>query len=231
MSSQKSLDDLVQTLNLEKLEENLYRGECEKTAWGRVFGGQVLGQALSAAYNTIEEERYAHSFHAYFLRPGRIDIPIVYQVVRIRDGGSFTTRTVDAIQNGEAIFNMSVSFQKDEGGFEHQFDMPDVPGPEELKSERELRESMMDQIPEEYRDGFLREKAIELRTVEQFNPLNSEKKPPYKHTWMKANGNLPDDILVHQNKLAYASDFGQYSTTSAWYWLGRHEQKSNGCEY
>ena len=107
MSSQKSLDDLVQTLNLEKLEENLYRGECEKTAWGRVFGGQVLGQALSAAYNTIEEERYAHSFHAYFLRPGRIDIPIVYQVVRIRDGGSFTTRTVDQIHHGETINNIT----------------------------------------------------------------------------------------------------------------------------
>jgi len=220
MSSQKSLDDLVQTLNLEKLEENLYRGECEKTAWGRVFGGQVLGQALSSAYNTIEEERYAHSFHAYFLRPGRIDMPIVYQVVRIRDGGSFTTRTVDAIQNGEVIFNMSVSFQKDEGGFEHQFDMPDVPGPEELKSERELRESMMDQIPEEYRDGFLREKAIELRTVEQFNPLNDEKKPPYKHTWMKANGNLPEDILVHQNILAYASDFGLLSTAQLPHGIG-----------
>jgi acyl-CoA thioesterase-2 len=154
------------------------------------------------------------------LRPGRIDIPIVYQVVRIRDGGSFTTRTVDAIQNGEAIFNMSVSFQKDEGGFEHQFDMPDVPGPEELKSERELRESMMDQIPKEYRDGFLREKAIELRTVEQFNPLNSEKKPPYKHTWMKANGNLPDDILVHQNILAYASDFGLLSTAQLPHGIG-----------
>ena len=91
MSTQKSLDDLVETLNLERLEENLYRGECEKTAWGRVFGGQVLGQSLSAAYNTIEENRYAHSFHAYFLRPGRIDMPIVYNVVRIRDGGSFTT--------------------------------------------------------------------------------------------------------------------------------------------
>ena len=155
MSSQKSLDDLVQTLNLEKLEENLFRGECEKTAWGRVFGGQVLGQALSAAYNTIEEERYAHSFHAYFLRPGRIDIPIVYQVVRIRDGGSFTTRTVDAIQNGEAIFNMSVSFQKDEGGFEHQFDMPDVPGREVIKSDWVFRESMLDHFHVEYRDGFL----------------------------------------------------------------------------
>ena len=117
----------------------------EKTAWGRVFGGQVLGQALSAAYNTIEEERYAHSFHAIF-KAWKNRHPHCYQVVRIRDGGSFTTRTVDAIQNGEAIFNMSVSFQKDEGGFEHQFDMPDVPGPEELKSERELRESMMDQI-------------------------------------------------------------------------------------
>ena len=115
-------------------------------------------------------------------------------------------------QNGEVIFNMIVSFQIDEGGFEHQFDMPDVPGPNDLQSERELRESMIDEIPKEYRDGFLREKAVELRTVEQYSPLNSEKKPPYKHTWMKANGKLPDDILVHQNILAYASDFGLLST-------------------
>ena len=104
------------------------------------------------------------------------------------------------------------SFQIDEGGFEHQFDMPDVPGPNDLQSERELREAMIDEIPKEFRDGFLREKAVELRTVEQYSPMNSEKKPPYKHTWMKANGKLPDDILVHQNILAYASDFGLLST-------------------
>ena len=142
MSDQKLLDELIQTLNLEKLEENLFRGQSEQTAWGRVFGGQVIGQALSATQETVDNSRKAHSLHAYFLRPGRIDMPILYDVQRIRDGKSFTTRTVNAIQNGEYIFNMSVSFKISEKGFEHQFEMPDVPGPENLKSDREFREEM-----------------------------------------------------------------------------------------
>ena len=181
MSDQKLLDELINTLNLEKLEENLFRGQSEQTAWGRVFGGQVIGQALSATQETVDSSRKAHSLHAYFLRPGRIDMPILYDVQRIRDGKSFTTRTVNAIQNGEYIFNMSVSFKISEEGFEHQFEMPDVPGPENLKSDREFREEMKDSIPKEMLEGFLRDKPIEIRNVENLNPFANEKGEPFKN--------------------------------------------------
>ena len=188
MSDQKLLDELIKTLNLEKLEENLFRGQSEQTAWGRVFGGQVIGQALSATQETVDNSRKAHSLHAYFLRPGRIDMPILYDVQRIRDGKSFTTRTVNAIQNGEYIFNMSVSFKISEEGFEHQFEMPNVPGPENLKSDREFREEMKDSIPKEMLEGFLRDKPIEIRNVENLNPFANEKGEPFKNMWIKASG-------------------------------------------
>src|SRR5262245_12052402 len=129
------LDELVKLLALERIEENLFRGQSQDLGWGTVFGGQVLGQALSAAVQTVPPERHVHSLHAYFLRAGDVRRPIVYDVDRIRDGGSFTTRRVVAIQGGHAIFNLAASFQKDEPGFEHQDDMPDVPPPEALKSE------------------------------------------------------------------------------------------------
>ena len=213
MANQKLLDGLVKTLALEKFEENLFRGQSEKTSWGRVFGGQVIGQALSAASQTVESSRIAHSLHAYFLRPGRVDMPILYNVERIRDGKSFTTRTVNAIQNGEIIFNMSVSFKVEEDGLEHQFDMPDVPGPEDLKSDAEVREEAKGKVPKEMLDAFLREKPIEIRNVEPWNPFSGEKGPPIKHMWIKAVGKLSDDILVHQAVLAYASDMGLMGTS------------------
>ena len=134
----KVLDGLVKLLALEKIEENLFRGQSQDLGWGTVFGGQVLGQALSAAVQTVPAERAIHSLHSYFLRPGDVSRPIVYDVDRIRDGTSFTTRRVVAIQNGKAIFNMSASFQKHEPGFEHQDAMPDVPPPEALRTEQEL---------------------------------------------------------------------------------------------
>ena len=213
MSDQKLLDELIKTLNLEKLEENLFRGQSEQTAWGRVFGGQVIGQALSATQETVDNSRKAHSLHAYFLRPGRIDMPILYDVQRIRDGKSFTTRTVNAIQNGEYIFNMSVSFKISEEGLEHQFEMPDVPSPEELKSDREFREEMKDKIPKAMLEGFLRDKPIEIRNVENLNPFDNEKGEPFKNMWIKASGKLPDNHLIHQGVLAYASDMGLLGTS------------------
>ena len=212
MTDQKLLDELVKTLALEKFEENLFRGQSEKTAWGRVFGGQVIGQALSAAHQTVEGSRIAHSLHAYFLRPGRVDMPILYNVDRIRDGKSFTTRTVNAIQNGEFIFNMSVSFKVKEEGYEHQFEMPDVPGPESLKSDREVREEFKGKIPKEMLDAFLRDKPIEIRNVEPWDPFTKDVGPPIKHIWIKASGKLPDNYLVHQAVLAYASDMGLMGT-------------------
>ena len=144
----KVLDELVKLLALEKIEENLFRGQSQDLGWGTVFGGQVLGQALSAAVQTVPAERAIHSLHAYFLRPGDVHRPIVYDVDRIRDGSSFTTRRVVAIQNGKAIFNMSASFQKHEPGFEHQDAMPDVPPPEALKTEQELIAESKRELPE-----------------------------------------------------------------------------------
>ena len=194
MTDQKLLDELVKTLALEKFEENLFRGQSEKTAWGRVFGGQVIGQALSAAHQTVEGSRIAHN------------------VDRIRDGKSFTTRTVNAIQNGEFIFNMSVSFKVKEEGYEHQFEMPDVPGPESLESDREVREEFKGKIPKEMLDAFLRDKPIEIRNVEPWDPFTKDVGPPIKHIWIKASGKLPDNYLVHQAVLAYASDMGLMGT-------------------
>src|SRR3954449_6493984 len=136
------LDDLVELLALERIEENLFRGQSQDLGWGAVFGGQVLGQALSAAVQTVPPERHVHSLHAYFLRPGDVKKPIVYDVDRIRDGSSFTTRRVVAIQNGHAIFSMSASFQLEEAGFEHQDPMPEAPEPESLKSELELVQAL-----------------------------------------------------------------------------------------
>ena len=131
------LDDLVKQLSLERLEVNLYRGQSEDPGWGIVYGGQVLGQALSAAQQTVSADRQVHSLHSYFLRPGDVTAPIVYDVDRARDGGSFTTRRVTAIQHGEAIFNLAASFQKEERGFEHQDEMPPAPPPESVMTDLE----------------------------------------------------------------------------------------------
>src|SRR5687767_2821701 len=155
------LDSLVQLLALEQIEQNLFRGQSQDLGWGTVFGGQVLGQALSAAVQTVPAERPVHSLHAYFLRPGDVKRPIVYDVDRIRDGSSFTTRRVVAIQNGEAIFNLACSFQKDEEGFSHQDTMPEVPPPESLPTEAERMASFLAKLP-----AFMRERAERPRPFE-----------------------------------------------------------------
>ena len=202
------LEELIELLKLEKIEENIFRGQSQDLGFGNVFGGQVLGQALSAAYQTVPAERGVHSLHAYFLRPGDARKPIVYNVDCIRDGKSFTTRSVIAIQNGRAILNMAASFQVAETGFDHQDAAPQPAGPEGITSERELALKVADQIPESIREKILCKKAIEIRPVDPINPFAPEKRKPLRYAWFKAVGRLPDDPMVHQYMLAYASDFG-----------------------
>ncbi|MGZ3438614.1 MAG: acyl-CoA thioesterase II [Polyangia bacterium] len=209
----KVLDELIKLLALEKIEENLFRGQSQDLGWGTVFGGQVLGQALSAAVQTVPADRAIHSLHAYFLRPGDVHRPIVYDVDRIRDGSSFTTRRVVAIQNGKAIFNMSSSFQKNEPGFAHQDAMPEVPPPEKLRTEQELVAALPRQLPELFRQRATAQRPFEMRPVNPpEDPFAPAKHPPTRAVWLKAVDRLPDDPTLHPYLLAYASDHGFIST-------------------
>jgi acyl-CoA thioesterase II len=201
------LDELVVLLGLERLEENLFRGQSQDLGWGTVFGGQVLGQALSAAVQTVPLERHVHSMNAYFLRPGDVAKPIVYDVDRIRDGSSFTTRRVVAIQNGHAIFNLAASFQIEESGVTHQDVIPEVPPPESLPTEDEQRKKWVDRLPAHFRERALRPRPFEMRFVEPVDdPFAPEPAPPRRHVWLKSNGTLPDLPALHCYLLAYMSD-------------------------
>ena len=212
--AKKALNKLIKLLDLEHLEENLFRGQSENIGGPRVFGGQVICQALTAAVRTVPSKRFVHSLHAYFLRPGDMEYPIIYDVERTRDGGSFTTRRVVAIQKGEPIFDMALSFHKKEKGPSHQIDMIDIPGPDECISELEVKKKMIDKVPLKYRDFFLRERPIEIRNLPGEGMFEEpKKKPPHKHVWMKAVGKIPDDVVQHQAILAYASDMGLLSTS------------------
>nr|WP_319526863.1 acyl-CoA thioesterase II [Pseudomonas laurentiana] len=207
------LDDLVDLLSLEAIEENLFRGRSQDLGFRQLYGGQVLGQSLSAATQTVEEARHVHSLHGYFLRPGDASMPVVYSVDRVRDGGSFSTRRVTAIQKGQPIFTCSASFQYDEEGFEHQVQMPDVVGPENLPSEVEIAESMAEHIPEQLREKLLCAKPIEVRPVTEKDPFNPQPGDPIKYAWFRADGNLADSPALHKYILAYASDFGLLTTS------------------
>ena len=202
-----AIADLVSLLDLETLEQNLFRGVSPKDGWQRVYGGQVLGQALVAAVRTVPEERVAHSMHAYFLLPGDPAVPIIYEVERLRDGGSFTTRRVKGVQHGKAMFAMSVSFQKMEPGLDHQSTMPKVPMPEDLPSEKELVQKFMAFLPDDIARYWQRERPIEMRAVDVSRYLDRGKHVPEQAIWMRANGKLPDAFPLHQCVLAYASDF------------------------
>ncbi|MFO7559617.1 MAG: acyl-CoA thioesterase II [Desulfobacterales bacterium] len=202
----------MELLKLEKIEENIFRGNSQDLGFGNIFGGQVLGQALSAASQTVDADRSAHSLHGYFMRPGDPARPIVYEVDCIRDGKSFTTRRVVAIQKGRAIFSMSASFQIEEAGFEHQASMPDVQGPDEIKSEIEMALSVKEKIPISIRDKILCVKPIEIRPVNPINPFSPSKEKPERYVWFKTIHRMPDDIAVHRYLLAYASDFGLVAT-------------------
>ena len=201
------LNELVDLLSLERIEENLFRGRSQDLGWGQVFGGQVLGQALSAAAQTAPPERPVHSLHAYFLRPGDVSRGIIYEVDRIRDGKSFTTRRVKAIQNGRAIFSLSASFQRQEQGFEHQDPMPEAPGPQGLASHLELMRQRADELPAALRTWALADRPIETRPVEPHDLLQPQPCPPTHLVWYRTTGALPDDPALHRYLLAYASDF------------------------
>jgi acyl-CoA thioesterase-2 len=207
------LDELVALLSLEAIEENLFRGVSQDLGFRQLFGGQVLGQCVSAASQTVEDDRHVHSLHGYFLRPGDATLPVVYQVDRVRDGGSFSTRRVMAIQKGKPIFTCSASFQYDEQGFHHQIEMPNVPGPENLKSETELALQVAASLPERMREQAVSAKPIEIRPVTVGNPFAPEPGEPVKYVWFRADGELPATPAIHKYILGYASDFNLLTTS------------------
>lgn len=213
---------LTALLTVETLDTDLYRGARLPGGVGRVFGGQVIAQALVSANNSVDPEYFAHSLHAYFMRPGDENHPIIYRVVRDRDGRSFATRRIIALQKGKPILNMAANFQRPEGGAEHQFDMPDVPAPEDLVSEREFWRAHIDEVPEKFAKLLLRARPIELRRV---NPRRLPVAPaePFDAVWFRTIAPLADDIRLHQAVLAYASDMTLLGTSTlphALDWMG-----------
>lgn len=201
-----AVEDLIQILNLEKIEENLFRGHSPDESWQRVFGGQVIGQALVAAYRTVDE-RVCHSLHGYFIRPGDPRVPIVYEVDRARDGRSFTTRRVVGIQHGKQIFNLAASFQVPESGFEHQAPMPDVPMPEDLPNEVELRRAAASQLPAEVAKHFARPRPIEIRPINPQRFINPEPTEANQSVWFRASKAIEvGNFALNQCVMAYASD-------------------------
>lgn len=210
-----AMEELLGILDLEQLEHNLFRGRSPKVGWQRVFGGQVIGQALVAAQRTVKSDRFVHSLHAYFMRPGDPSVPIIYEVDRIRDGGSFTTRRVVAIQHGHAIFSLSSSFQKDEEGLEHAIAMPaGVPSPDDLLTHKELVKNFIDQVPENIRRYWQRERPIEMKPVSLTHYVSREKLPPEQNIWIRTTGEVPDDRALQAAVLAYLSDMTLLDTAT-----------------
>ncbi|MFZ5654611.1 MAG: acyl-CoA thioesterase II [Pseudomonadota bacterium] len=199
-------EQLLDLLDLERLDRDLFRGANQDIGAGAVFGGQVLGQALIAAARTVAE-RSAHSLHSYFLRPGRMQVPIIYQVERVRDGGSFTTRRVVAMQEGEVIFILSASFQQAQDGFSHQIDMPQVPGPEGLPDEHELRVAAAERLPVEQRAFLSALRPVQMRPVDPPSLWTEVRAEPRQQFWVRVPAALPDDGDLHRALLAYASDY------------------------
>ncbi|SFR81629.1 acyl-CoA thioesterase-2 [Marinobacter daqiaonensis] len=203
---------LVELMDLAPIGDDHFQGESEDLGFPNLFGGHVLGQALMATTRTIED-RMPHSMHAYFLRPGNGSAPIDYEVQRVRDGGSFSVRRVIARQDGKEILTGSVSFHVEEDGFDHQLDMPEAPAPESLKTEQELNQDLLARVPEKFHHQLMRNRPIEIRPVDPVNPLNPEIKPPHKQSWLRTQGELPDDPILHRCLLAYASDFAFLGTS------------------
>ncbi len=207
-----AVQTMLAILDLEQLERNLFRGRSPQDGWQRVFGGQVIGQALVAAARTVEG-RTVHSLHAYFLRPGDPTVPIIYDVDRLRDGRSFTTRRVNAIQHGEPIFSMAASFQVAEEGLTHQVAMPKVPMPEELMSEAEIKEKFLALAPEPIQRYWQRERPVEFRPVDLTNLVSRRGAEPMRQFWVRTSEPLPDDPDIHRCVLAYASDLTLLDTS------------------
>lgn len=207
------VSELIDLLKLERLEDNLFRGQSRDIGTRYVFGGQVLGQALSAAQQTVDPSRHAHSLHAYFLRAGDVEAPIVYNVERSRDGGSFSARRIVAIQHGQPIFNMTASFHEPEGGAGHQFPMPLVPQPEDLPP-IEIPAAELEKIPAKRKRWLNKAGPFEFRHVHPRNELNPTKQPPYQNVWFRLVDRVPDSPVLHRALLAYASDFHLIGTTT-----------------
>jgi acyl-CoA thioesterase-2 len=208
MSMSFTAADLVGLVELESIEHNIYRGQNRNIGSGRIFGGQVLAQALVAASHTVEEERALHSMHGYFILAGDLDVPVVYFVDRLRDGGSFTTRRVTGIQHGHAIFTMSASFHRHEDGFEHQLDMPDVPDPESLRPELDVIRERADEIPPALRPFLTQDRPLDFRSLDEADPFDTSAREPRRGYWVRAIGPVDDDPVHHRAILAYASDYG-----------------------
>ncbi len=211
--SDRGTQILTETLELEKLEENLFRGLSPDVGWQRVFGGQVIAQALVASQRTVPNDRHVHSLHAYFMRPGDPSIPIIYEVDRIRDGHSFTTRRVVAIQHGKAIFSLSASFQTDEDGFEHQIEMPDIPGPQESPGEEALLASYLEDAPQAVKNYWTRPRPIELRPVNMEDYFQRKSGEPVQRIWVRATGPAPESRQLQAALLAYLSDMTLLDTS------------------
>lgn len=208
----KTIQDLLQLLQLEQIEKNIFRGQNETVGSPHVFGGQVLAQALNAAYRTVEENRFCHSLHAYFILPGNLEKPILYEVERTRDGGSFSTRNIKAIQNGKAIFSMMASFQIEQEGYNHQIEFPkNIKAPKDLISWDDINSKYGDYLPEGYKYWLSIDRPIEFKPVEITNPMEQKKLPPFKHVWMKAKGEMINSKPLLHQILAYASDYNLLS--------------------
>ncbi len=207
------VDDLIDVLWVKEIEKNVFLGKVQDLGLKHLFGGHVLAQALVAAAQTVEKDRFCHSLHGYFLRPGKNDEPIYYEVDLIRSGKSFTTRRVVAKQGGLAIFSMSASFHSLEPGFHHQTEKPSVPGPEGIMTELEQARKAKDMIAEQVRDKLTADRPIEIRIVDPVDPFHPHKRPPLKYSWFRTLYPMTcKDQIIHQAMLAYASDFGLATT-------------------
>lgn len=210
-----AMQELLAILDLEKLEHNLYRGRSPKLDWQRVFGGQTIAQALVAAQRTVAPDRYVHSLHGYFMRPGDTQVPIIYEVDRIRDGKSFTTRRVVAIQHGHAIFSLEASFQLDEPGLEHQVPMPlGVPAPEMLGTQNDLIKEFGETVPEGIRRYWERDRPVEMKPVMLKHYTSREKLDPEQNIWIRTTGPVPADRATQAAVLAYLSDMTLLDTST-----------------
>lgn len=212
--SEARVAELVELLTLERLEDNLFRGQSRDIGTRYVFGGQVLGQALSAAQQTVDAARQAHSLHAYFLRAGDIEAPIVYSVERARDGRSFSVRRVVAIQHGQTILNCAISFQVAEDGFEHQMSMPEVPQPEDVEPQRPLPPEELARLPVKLQRWLGADSPFEFRKIWPRDELHPAKRPPYQHIWFRLTAPVPDSPVLQRALLAYASDFHLIGTST-----------------
>lgn len=210
-----AMQELLAILDLEPLEHNLFRGRSHQTSWLRVFGGQVIAQALVAAQRTVDETRPVHSLHGYFMLPGDPAHPIVYQVERLRDGGSFATRRVTAIQHGKAIFSLESSFQEVEEGLDHQISMPEgVTPPEQLLNQRELVAAGGEMVPANIRKFWERERPMEIKPVSLDHYISREKLPPRQDIWIRASGSVPESRATRAAVLAYLSDMTLLDTST-----------------